>query len=305
MIENNNIEKHNERNLELLNTNNIYIPTTNEDGIVSWEEVTALTRHDPGNKLYEIKTLGCLNVIVTENKSLLIWQSTEKKLKEMFSTDIKIGDCVPVTKDLCDPPITKNYILLEKYLSKKEYIYGSDFNIACNLMKESMNNKKKISDNWWNKNNTINFTLPYTKKSSLQRCIVRSNFENIKDQFIYPYSGIRNNTEVPEKFELNNNNGIFIGLFLAEGHINNSHITITNNNIQIREFVKSWFDSYNIKYTEKSKVNNLNGITTTIIGNSCIMSTFITKLVGSSAKNKYIPDEAYIAPKEFIVGLLN
>ena len=305
MIENNNVEKHNERNLELLNTNNIYIPTTNEDGIVSWEEVTALTRHDPGNKLYEIKTLGGRNVIVTENKSLLIWQSSEKKLKEMFSTDIKIGDCVPVTKDLCDPPITKNYILLEKYLSKKEYIYGSDFNIACNLMKESMNNKKKISDNWWNKNNTINFTLPYTKKSSLQRCIVRSQIENIKDQFIYPYSGIRNNTEVPEKFELNNNNGIFIGLFLAEGHINNSHITITNNNIQIREFIKSWFDSYNIKYTEKSKVNNLNGITTTIIGNSCIMSTFITKLVGSGAKNKYIPDEAYIAPKEFIVGLLN
>ena len=106
-------------------------------------------------------------------------------------------------------------------------------------------------------------------------------------------------------YKYNNNNGIFIGLFLAEGHINNSHITITNNNIQIREFVKSWFDSYNIKYTEKSKVNNLNGVTTTIIGNSCIMSTFITKLVGSGAKNKYIPDEAYIAPKEFIVGLLN
>ena len=305
MNNNNLVEKHNERNLELLNTNNIYIPTTNEDGIVSWEEVTALTRHDPGNKLYQIKTLGGRDVIVTENKSLLIWQSSEKKLKEMFSTDIKIGDCVPVTKDLCEPPVIKNYILLEKYLSKKEYIYGTDFNIACKLMKENMNNKKKVSDNWWNKNNTINFTLPYTKKSSLQRCIVRSNFENINDRFVYPYSDIRNNTEVPEKFELNNNNGIFIGLFLAEGHINNSHITITNNNIQIRNFVKSWFDNYNIKYNEKIKINKLNGTTTTITGNSCIMSEFITKLVGSGAKNKYVPDEAFTAPEEFIIGLLN
>jgi DNA-directed RNA polymerase beta' subunit len=305
MNNNNLVEKHNERNLELLNTNNIYIPTTNENGIVSWEEVTALTRHDPGEKLYQIKTLGGRDVIVTENKSLLIWQSNEKKFKEMFSTDIKIGDCVPVTKDLCDPPVIKNYILLEKYLSKKEYIYGTDFNIACKLMKENMNNKKKISDNWWDKNNTINFTLPYGKKSSLQRCIVRSNFQNISEQFVYPYSGIRNNTKIPEKFELNNDNGIFIGLFLAEGNINNSHITITNNDESIRNFVKSWFDSYNIKYNETLKINKLNGTTTTITGNSCIMSEFITKLVGSGAKNKYVPDEAFIAPKDFIIGILN
>ena len=35
------------------------------------------------------------------------------------------------------------------------------------------------------------------------------------------------------------------------------------------------------------------------------MSEFITKLVGSGAKNKYVPDEAFIAPKEFVIGLLN
>ena len=49
---------------------NIFIPTTNEDGVVSWEEVTAVTRHDPGEKLYEIKTLGGREVIVTENNCI-------------------------------------------------------------------------------------------------------------------------------------------------------------------------------------------------------------------------------------------
>ena len=299
------VEKHDERNLELLNTNNIFIPTTNEDGIVSWEEVTALTRHDPGEKLYQIKTLGGRDVIVTENKSLLIWQEKDKKLKEMYSPDIKIGDCVPVTQDLCDPPIIKEYIELEKYLIKEKYIYGSDFNKAIDLMNNEMISKKKIPDNWWENNNKINFTLPYTKKSSLQRTNVRSNTNNIKNNCVYPYSGIRNNTEISDKFILNKQNGIFIGLFLAEGNIHNSHITITNNNEFIRNFVKSWFDSYNINYNEKIKINKLNGTTTTITGNSCIMSEFITKLLGSGAKNKYVPDEAFIAPKEFVIGLLN
>ena len=35
------------------------------------------------------------------------------------------------------------------------------------------------------------------------------------------------------------------------------------------------------------------------------MSEFITRLLGSGAKNKYVPDEAFIAPKEFVIELLN
>ena len=299
------IEKHEDRNLEMLNTNNIFIPTTNEDGVVSWEEVTAVTRHDPGEKLYEIKTLGGREVIVTENKSLLIWQAKDKKLKEQYSIDIKVGDCVPVTENLCDPPVIKQYIDLENYLPKNEYIYGTDFNKAIKLMNEAMINRNKISANWWSTNNNNNFTLPYNKKSSLQRCIKRSNIEYIQENYVYPYSGVRINTKVPHHFKLNKMNGIFIGLFLAEGHIDNAHISITNNDENIQEFVRSWFECYNISYIEKSKINKLNGTTTTIIGNSCIMSQFITKLVGSGAKNKYVPNEAFIAPKEFIIGLLN
>ena len=97
------VEHHRERNLELMNTKNIYIPTTDENGIVTWGEVTAVTRHDPGEKLYEIKTSGGREVIVTESKSLLIWNEETKKLTEMLTPDIKVGDCVPVTQSLSMP----------------------------------------------------------------------------------------------------------------------------------------------------------------------------------------------------------
>ena len=99
------VQHFDERNMELLDTKGIFIPTTDEDGHVSWGEVTAITRHDPGNVLYEIKTSGGRSVIVTESKSLLIWNPETRKLKEMLTPDIKVGDCVPVTGDLCEPPV--------------------------------------------------------------------------------------------------------------------------------------------------------------------------------------------------------
>ena len=305
MINNVDVEHHDERNLELMNTNNIYIPTTDENGIVTWGEITAITRHDPGNKLYEIKTEGGRVVIVTESKSLLIWNNKTKKLKEMLTPDIRTGDYVPVTQKLCSPSIIKDHISLTKYLPKDTYLYGTDFNKAHRMMNDAMINCSKIPTNWWENNNNNEFTLPYTKKCLLQRCIHRSNIDNINDGFVYPYNAIRKVTYIPEIFKLTKDNGIFIGLFLAEGNVNNAHICITNNSPEIRTFVKNWFDKYSIVWNEKTRKNNANGITTTITACCSILSTFITKLVGSGSKNKYVPNEAFTAPEEFIIGLLN
>uniref|UniRef100_A0A6C0H1S2 DNA-directed RNA polymerase n=1 Tax=viral metagenome TaxID=1070528 RepID=A0A6C0H1S2_9ZZZZ len=212
------IQHFTERQMELMNINKVYIPTTDEDGNVSWGEVTAITRHDPGKELYEIKTSGGRSVIVTESKSLLIWDKESKKLKETSTPDIKIGDCVPVTGELCKPPVVLTHIEMETYLSQ-----------------------------------TVNF-------------------------------------------ELNEENGIFIGLFLADGNCHNARITITNKNENIKTFVKGWFNSYGISYKESS---------TTITGSSSAFEKFLTKLVGNGVANKYIPTEAFIAPETFIIGLLN
>ena len=304
------VEHHRERNLELMNTKNIYIPTTDENGIVTWGEVTAVTRHDPGEKLYEIKTSGGREVIVTESKSLLIWNEETKKLTEMLTPDIKVGDCVPVTQSLSMPPIIATHIKLSNYLSKKEYIYGTEFNTAIKLMKNAMEerskiNRCKIQSNWWDENNNNKFILPYTKKASLQRCLVRSNIENITNGCVYPYGANRKDTRIPELFELTKENGIFIGLFLAEGNTNNCRINITNNNDSIRTFVKNYFDKYQIAWTETVRLNKINGTSTAVIGNCSVLSDFIDKLVGQGAANKYVPSEAFTAPDEFIIGLLN
>jgi len=102
------VQHFDEKNMELLNVNNIYVPTTCENGKVSWEEITAVTRHDPGTVLYEIKTLGGRTVTVTESKSLLIWNKEKNGFYEMLTPEICVGDCVPVTAELCEPPTVLN-----------------------------------------------------------------------------------------------------------------------------------------------------------------------------------------------------
>ena len=296
-----------ERQMELMNidSDTVYIPTTDEDGNVTWGEVTAITRHDPGTELYEIKTSGGKSVIVTESKSLLIWNPETKKLKEMLTPDIKVGDCVPVTESLCKPPVVLEAIDMSDYLPKTEYVYGSEFHIAVEQMKQQMKNRQKIPAGWWKQANGTDFVLPYTKKSSLQRTIVRSNIDNIKPGFIYPYHAQRKETCISDKFELNQENGIFIGLFLAEGHCTGNTISITNNNADIQNFVTEWFNKHSITNTIYMKTNNKGYVTTSVIGNCSVLSTFLKQLVGHKSENKHIPTEAYIANESFVIGLLN
>ncbi len=100
------VEHYTEREMELLKlTNKVYIPTSDEKGNVSWGEISAITRHDPGKELYEIKTHGGRQVIVTESKSLLIWNPESEEFERMSTPDVKVGNFVPVTIKLNIPPI--------------------------------------------------------------------------------------------------------------------------------------------------------------------------------------------------------
>ena len=207
--EKNKIKHYSDRDMELLDTKNIFIPTMDMNGMVSWGEVSAITRHDPGTQLYEIKTYGGRKVIVTESKSLLIWKEDKKMFEEILTPDIKLGDFLPVTVNLTKPCVVKTEIELCDYLP-------------------NINKKQNL-------------------------CL-------------------------PDKFELNEENGIFIGLFLAEKNTNNNNI---------KTFIRNWFNKYNINCDEEHSIS------------------FLNDLLGKGAENKYVPSEAFIAPETFIIGLLN
>lgn len=97
------VQRMTEQNMEYLELDHpVKIVTMDYDGHVSWETVSAVTRHDPGEKLYKITTHAGRYVTVTANKSLLVWNAELGEFREKYTDEIKVGDFVPVAKHVRD-----------------------------------------------------------------------------------------------------------------------------------------------------------------------------------------------------------
>jgi len=131
-----------EQNMEYLEvTHPVKIVTMDYEGRVSWESITAVTRHDPGEKLFKISTKAGRYVTITANKSLLIWNAELNQFREEYTEDVKVGDFVPVAKNVCEysggeihcldfedgmkvGDMIVDEIPNEAYVANKEYVKG-------------------------------------------------------------------------------------------------------------------------------------------------------------------------------------
>lgn len=243
---NEDVQKYDEREMELLNISklNIHIPTCDENGNVSWGFVKNITRHDPGKKLFRIKTLSGREVIVTESKSLLIWDKISGKFVKKNTEDVNIGDFVPTT------------------------------------LKLEIDN---------------NISLPFinTKKHLLFSNI--TGFIETTDSIYY------NGDSLPIEFELNYENGLFTGVFLACGKYDVRHdygsITLNTDDEDIKKFIRSQFVKYGNTTTSNYVITNEKHL-------SCyskILAVFLSNFI----KNSKMPDEVYSAPKDFVSGVIS
>lgn len=299
-----------DRNMEFLKLDKkVYIPTCDEKGNTSWGEITAVTRHDPSENLYKFTTLSGRKVVVADSESMLIWNSRENIFQKKQSKDIKLKEMVPVTASLPTPPIINKYVDMIDYFPKAKYIYGTDCYIATEQIELAKKGRKNLPNNWWKNNNGKLFTLPYKRSGFLEVALKREN-HNIKAGYIY-LNGHRAGCLIPDKFELNYENGIFVGLYLAEGSTRNpQQVSIANTDRKIKDFVIKWFNKYNIHNLEENyeAIDEITGkkkISENIVGNSTLLASFLDTVAGHGAINKIVPSFAYTAPEEFITGLLN
>lgn len=284
----------------------VFIPTGDSKGNNSWGLLTAVTRHDPTDVVYEIKTSGGRAVTVADSESLLIWDQTKGQFLKKHSSLVNEGDFTPVCMNLPAPPTIIKSIDMSKYFPKEQYVHGTEFWKCVELMREAQGDKYFIPKGWYEENNGKTFTIPYTCKARVQRTTVRSNTDNIRKGCIYPYHAKREGSHMPDKFELDYDNGVFIGLYLADGcfHESSGTISITKNDESVQKFVKQWFDKYNITHRVDETKNKI-GMSTSIIGSSTLFARFFKGLVGHGSRNKHIPDAAYQAPLEFARGLIS
>lgn len=239
-------------------------------GNIKWHKLTNITRHDPSEYIYNIKTKWGREVSVVASKSLLIWNENTKEFEEKNTEDVNIGDKMPLSFNIPQTNNTITHVNLKDYLSESEYIYGTDYNNGIN------------------------------------KCGNKKDFE-IKDNYVYLKNSRRNSPYIPDKFELNRDNGFFIGIYLAEGNTCKDYVGIANNDENIRNKVKEWFDKNGIvnRIQVKKFDPNRPGLSTSIRGYSTILVQFLEKFLGKYSQGKYVPNEAFMAPDEFIQGLID
>lgn len=330
---------------ELVLEEHVEVPTVDKYGKMHWKRIEGITRHPPLDKngaidnLLYVKTASGRAVTATKHKSFLVRENNLIVGKE--GAELKLGDRLPITIQFPKPDKELNYINLSDYLSKKEYIYGTELEKAVQYrdLYKAMPKKEFLAVNypsgkervkgskmtkWWLCHHEIDFTLPFHRPDS---AISQYNLNKYNSGFVYTYRGSHSISKFPEQIPLDNDFGFFIGAYLAEGHLlnTNTQISIANYDDKFRARIATFCDRYSIGYhtvrtTENSiqwrkEYNAKKNITVNdsskagdpidIRVHSTLLVELINKLCGRRSEGKFVPAIAINSNLDFVRGILD
>jgi len=210
--------------LELANP--VYTPTPASDGTVTWEHITAVTKHLPVGDLIKITTKSGREVTVTASKSLLIWENG--KLVQKGGADVNVDDLCPIVCNFPEPRIIQSTLKLRKYIKNNNnlndialtqnfgFIVGLYLaNGYVNYNSIILNTKfSKIVSTWCNKNNVEYLIENQNNKITIKSVVLTSLFKVWLDQKLPVESFTGNKTFA---------RGILNGYFCSNGNINTTN----------------------------------------------------------------------------------
>ena len=301
-----NILEKNKEHIKLYQNNNTeylelpegyFIPSGDENGYNEWLRIEAVTRHLPSGKLVKVTTQSGRNVMASQSKSFLVWNG--EKFVDTLGSEVKIGDILPTTKNM---PMVKNqtkYFDMYTIFPKHKYLYSTEVIKAKNC-------KEKYPCDWFSRCNGKDFITPYKRPDTLfgKR---KDFYMEMMPGFVYIHTSNKFVSHIPEKILLDNNFGFLIGIYLAEGWCTKTFVGVSNNDEIIRKRVTDFCDCYGVTYhlvTSKGK-NVRNGTSNDLKIHSTLLARMFKIICDTGSANKFVPDFAYTAPKEFITGLID
>jgi len=274
-----------------------FIPSGNENGYNEWLRIEAITRHLPNGKLVKVTTQSGRTVMASQCKSFLVWNG--EKFVDTLGSEVKIGDILPTTKNM---PMVNNptkYFDMSTIFPKDKYLYSTEVIKAKNC-------KEKYPSDWFSRCNGNDFITPYKRGDTLfgKR---KDYYMKMTSGFVYIHTSSKIVSHIPDKILLDNNFGFLIGIYLAEGWSTKTFVGVSNNDEVIRKRVTDFCDCYGITYhlvTSKGK-NVRNGTSNDLKIHSTLLARMFKIICDTGSANKFVPDFAYTAPKEFITGLID
>jgi DNA-directed RNA polymerase subunit A" len=284
----------------------VKIVTTDNDGNVTWEDVTAITRHLPVGDLVRIKTKSGRSVTATQQKSFLVWDEVTEEIVQTNGSDLKEGNLIPIANQIPEPSFTYDVLNLKDYLDTKEWIYMSEME---KLNQDYLDYDVPGKQRFWSSTDRL-VNLPYNREDSYQRGYRELKKKNIIGNYVFPKSwGGSSNNRIPEEIVMDRKFGTLVGLYLAEGLVTDTYMCISNNDPNIRQIVYDWFDGVGVKYHTDVSVRDddelHNGTSTDIKIHSVLFARLFETWIGTGSAYKTIPEEILFGNREFIIGVLD
>jgi DNA-directed RNA polymerase beta' subunit len=275
------------------------IPSCNEDGIVEWKQIEAVTKHpvinlDGTNVMLKITTEHEREVIATKAKSFLMLQ--DGKITEINGDKLKVGDYLPVCKKPIDYEETR-FLNLKEILPPNEYVYTSEVEKAKAVMG---------GYRWWVDNANKTFILPYKDSWTFKNKMDLGNTVFVKD-CVYRLQTKGNRYQIPEMLELDYNFGYFVGAYCAEGCITKHQVSISNNIMEYFEPIKELCKKLNIgsKVNTETNKEGKGWTSQEIRVYSTILANMMEILGGKLSHNKFVSELITFSNKECILGFLD
>jgi DNA-directed RNA polymerase beta' subunit len=305
--------------IQRLPNNQIYIPlddgndwkaiSCDEDGNMIWTKLEAITRHpvvneDGTDTILKVTLESGRVVKATKAKSFLTLQNG--KILGVNGSELRVGDELPIGNKLAVEELAYiTEVNLRDILSPKEYIYGTEVNKAIEVIKTS------DERHWFQKNNGMLFTIPYSRSDAFRDAFINGkNSNDIREGNVYTKHMKLDVSQIPETITLTKEVGFFMGAYVAEGMSNSTQICITNNDLSYLEKIKVVMDTWNVGTHIVSEERNcektgIKGHTTSLILHSTILAKVMKTWFGRVSYEKTIPDWMFQAPDDFIRGFVD
>jgi hypothetical protein len=278
-----------------------------EDASVSWQTITAVTRHPVlTKKLLEVTLKSGRVIRATAAKSFVTVDIISERLVPTLGSELVVGDYVPVALAFPKDGAGITTVDLKKYLSPNEFLFSSNVHKLISLSAANPGhilNTSGISHAVFKRAGELGCAVPTTCYNSAVRRYGPNTVTGAKTLLrIKPnmiYTQLIGETCIPEHMPLDRDFGWLCGIYVAEGSCDTDCSTLQIAGIE--EDIKATVLAVGAKYGLRGKTHG--GTWTSL--NSKVMCTLLARLFGRGAANKRIHTDLFLAPDEWVGGFMS
>ncbi|MFB6209344.1 MAG: DNA topoisomerase VI subunit B [Candidatus Nanohaloarchaea archaeon] len=292
-------------------------------GEVAWRDVTHAIRHENRHETFRIETSRDREIEVTGNHSLF-GLTKEGEIEEIEASELGEGDSVLSPQKIPNKGEKNSLNILSQFKADeieemRWYVYGVSEEKLQVIKKKGEKVRKKPSPES-RKRTYYRYKGVDILKDSLEQNYLEKNYlpaekllrlgweDKVENGKLRTYQVGGNEKEIPLKIDLDSEFMRFLGLFAAEGHVDERQAGFTFGSHE-QEFVSEVRQTAEDKLQISTTMNKREGNSTRVKIFGSPIVKLMEKLCGRGAQNKHVPNFVFETSecnqKSFLKGLID